>query len=155
MARPEYVTNYRSSLIPIPQIPWKAPPPRVEHPVTPRRYPRLLDQRIIKNLQEIPFPTTGPSRLPSRVTSVNFQPGTQPHLPDQIQLKIFSGNLHGPARVCNQLPLEPHSHTPDTLEGATPKGGTSSDATAVPTTVGPTHYKKIHRGATHTQYAKQ
>ena len=43
MARPEHVTNYGSSLIPTPQQPRKAtpprvaPPPKVEYPATPRK----------------------------------------------------------------------------------------------------------------------
>ena len=92
------------------------------------------------------FPTTVLYILTSRGPSGNFQPGTQPHRPDQIQIKNFLGNLHGPARARNQLPLDTHSHTPSTPEyntskgGAISKGGTTSDAAAVPTTGGPTYY---------------
>ena len=98
------------------------------------------------------FPTTGPSRFPSQVLSVNFQPGTQPHRPAQIQLKEFPGNLHGPARARNQLPLEPRSHAPATPEGNISQGGatskcvTSINAAAVPNTL----QKKTQRSHLHT-----
>ena len=57
MARPEHVTNYRSSLVPTPQLPRKAtpprlePPPTVEHPATPRRSPQLAAQHSKKKIQ--------------------------------------------------------------------------------------------------------
>ena len=59
MARPEHTTNYRSSLIPTPQLPRKATPPRVvspprvEHPAMPQRFLDWRPNTLQKKTQRI------------------------------------------------------------------------------------------------------
>ena len=97
-------------------------------------------------LQLIPFSNHRPVYISESGSISKIQTRHPTTSPSSDPTQKFPGNLHGPARARNQLPIEPHSHIPATPEGntykggATSKGGTSSNATAAPTTGGPTHY---------------